>query len=173
MYSAGTLNIDLRELKDGITTSKHTLDDAFFEAIDAPDVHRGMLECELSIRKAETFFEVDFSIEGDILIPCDRCLEDMEQPISTENRLIVKFGPEYSEEDDIIIVDEEEGILDLEWFIYETIVLNIPIQHVHVPGKCDVAMMKLLNEHTVTRSGGQDDEKPVDPRWGKLAELIE
>lgn len=173
MYSADTLNIDLRELKDGITPFEYALDDAFFEAIEAPDIKHGALRCDLEIRKKETFFEVTYDVEGTVQIPCDRCLEDMDQPISTNGRLVVKFGPEYSEDDDIITVAEDEGILDMAWYIYESIVLNIPIQHVHAPGKCDAAMIKLLEEHTVTRSDGQDEEAAIDPRWSKLAELIE
>lgn len=69
-----------------------------------------------------------------IHIPCDICLDDMDQSIETDNRLVVKFGEDYSEDDDLVTVAENEGILDVSWFIYEFIALNIPIKHVHAPG---------------------------------------
>lgn len=173
MYSAETLKIDLKGLTDETSVFNYALSDDYFQAIDAPDVKKGNIECELSVKKGVSFFELNFHTEGIIQIPCDRCLEDMDQEICTDDKMIVKFGEEYSEEDEFVVVNEDEGILDVSWFIYEFIVLNIPIKHVHAPGKCDAAMMKLLNEHTVTRSDGQDDEKEIDPRWSKLSELLD
>ena len=51
--------------------------------------------------------------------PGDICLDDMDQTIETNDRLVVKFGEEYSEDDDLVTVAENEGILDVAWFIYE------------------------------------------------------
>jgi uncharacterized metal-binding protein YceD (DUF177 family) len=93
------------------------------------------------------------------------------KPINTDNRLVVKFGEEYSEEDDLVTVDENEGIIDVAWFIYEFIVLNIPIKHVHAPGKCNPAMIKMLEEHSATRSSDGDEEDAIDPRWSELEKL--
>ena len=84
--------------------------------------------------------------------------------------LRVKFGEEYSEDDDLVTVAENEGILDVAWFIYEFIDLNIPIKHVHAPGKCNPAMIEKLNEHSAARSG-EEEEETVDPRWEALLKL--
>ena len=98
------------------------------------------------------------------------CLDDMDQSIETDNRLVVKFGEDYSEDDDLVTVAENEGILDVSWFIYEFIALNIPIKHVHAPGKCNPAMIEKLNEHSAARSG-EEEEDTVDPRWEALLKL--
>ena len=98
-------------------------------------------------------------------------VDDMEQPVETDNRLIVKFGSTYSEEDDIIVVPEDEGILDISWFIYEFVMLVIPIRHVHAPGKCNPAMTKALEELSADRSSDEESDQPVDPRWEKLKNL--
>ena len=68
-------------------------------------------------------------------------------------------------------MDENEGILDLAWLIYESIALAVPIKHVHAPGKCNAAMTEKLNELSATRSGDETESKAADPRWAKLAEL--
>ena len=94
----------------------------------------------------------------------------MDQSIETDNRLVVKFGEDYSEDDDLVTVAENEGILDVSWFIYEFIALNIPIKHVHAPGKCNPAMIRVLEEHSAVRSG-EGDEKATDPRWAALEQL--
>ena len=32
-------------------------------------------------------------------------------------------------------------------------------------------MIKMLQEHSTTRSSGRDEEAAIDPRWSKLNEL--
>ena len=78
----------------------------------------------------------------------------------------------YSEDDDLVTIDEDEGVLDVSWFIYETIVLNIPIKHVHAPGKCNRDMMKALEAHSATRSDVEIEDS-IDPRWSELLKIKE
>ena len=171
MCSLEALKIDLKELKEGLNSCEVQLDDNYFEVINAPEVRRGELCVVLSIRKTGALFELDSHIVGSIHIPCDRCLDDMEQPINTDNRLVVKLGETHSEENDLLIVPEDKGILDLSWIIYEFIALSIPIKHVHTPGKCNPAMIEMLAEHTATRSSNGLDEESMDPRWSGLEQL--
>ena len=108
---------------------------------------------------------------GTVRIPCNLCLDDMDQPIDGEQRLTVKLGLQDGEDDDVVMVDENEGMLDLSWLIYETIALAIPIRHVHAPGKCNTAMLKALEEHSSDRSSDEESTEEVDPRWEKLKNL--
>ncbi len=170
MCNIESFKIDLKALPQGVSTLEFKLDDAYFEAIDAPDVQSGELLSSLSISRTDDFFELNFHTEGIVHIPCDICLDDMEQSIETDDRLLVRFGEDYSEEDDLVIVAENEGILDVAWFIYEFIALNIPIKHVHAPGKCNPAMIEMLQEHSAARSG-EEEEEIVDPRWAALLKL--
>jgi uncharacterized metal-binding protein YceD (DUF177 family) len=119
------------------------------------------------------------------VIPCNRCLDDMDHPIDTTERLIVKLGKDYSEEsDEIVVIPESEGVVNLAWFLYEFVVLAIPIKHVHAPGKCNKQMTAKLKKHTAKASDDSDsldmdeddmmDEEPEsasDPRWDTLKEL--
>ena len=171
MCSSELLKIDLKDLKEGLTALEYSLGDAWFESLDEDEIKRGNIRVRINVRRTENYFELDFHTEGSVVIPCDLCLDDMGQPIETDDRLIVKFGEEYSEDDDLITVDEREGSLDVAWFIYEFIALNIPAKHVHTPGKCNAAMIKVLEEHSATRSSGEDEETAVDPRWNGLEKL--
>ena len=171
MYSLERFKIDLKRLTDEVTTLEYDLDNRFFAALDSSELRQGTLHVSVSIRKATGFFELQFHSEGMVTVTCDRCLDDMDQPISTVNRLIVKLGPAYSEEDDVIIVPEDEGILDTSWLIYEFIMLAIPIKHVHAPGKCNPAMSKVLEELSTDRSSDEESNQPIDPRWSVLLHL--
>ena len=166
-----TLKIDLKGLKEGVNHLEFDLDDTYFKAVDAPEVSRGNVHVSLDIvRNGNDFFTLDFHEVGTLMISCDRCLDLMEQPIETTQRLEVNFGTENSEEGDLVTVAEDEGILDVTWYLYEFIALAIPIKHVHAPGKCNPAMVRALEEYSAARSG-EEDEQAMDPRWEALLKL--
>ena len=171
MCSLERLKIDLKSLTDEETVLEYDLDDRFFEALDGAEVHSGVLHVSVSIRKATGFYELRFHTVGTVDIPCDRCLDLMEQPIDTANQLVVKLGSEYAEDDDTVTIDENEGVVDVAWFIYEFIALAIPIKHVHAPGKCNPAMTQALEELSADRSSDEESTTEIDPRWEKLKEL--
>ena len=171
MCSLERFKINLKSLAEEVTTLEYDLDNGFFESLDGSDLNSGSVHVSVSIRKATGFFELLYHTEGTVTVTCDRCLDDMDQPIETDSRFVVKLGTVNSEEGDVIIVDEDEGIIDTSWLIYESIVLAIPIKHVHAPGKCNPAMSQVLEELSADRSSDEVSNQPVDPRWSKLAEL--
>ena len=172
MFDLETLNIGLTGMQEDFKEASYILDDSYFESLDDADIRHGNVNAVLSIRKAATGeFTVSMTIDGSVTVQCDRCLDDMEQPVSGSCTYIVKLGQDPSEEDDVIVVDENEGILQTAWLIYETIALAVPIKHVHAPGKCNDAMTKKLEELSATRSGDEAAEETIDPRWEALKSL--
>ena len=151
---------------------EYTLDDAFFKALNASEVKGGALHASVSIRKASGFFELHFHAEGTVTVPCDLCLEDMSQPVVADHTLTARLGAETNtDDDDTIMVDENEGMLDTAWLIYEFVALAIPIKHVHAPGKCNSAMTQKLAELSGAVRSGKEEEQATDPRWSALANL--
>ena len=172
MCSLEPFKIDLVRLCDADTVFDFSLHDDYFEAIGASEVRKGDLAVRLSVRKAGgRYFDLDFHISGTVTLPCDRCLDDMDVRIEADSRLGVRLGEEYSEDDDVVTVDESEGVIDVSWHIYEFIALNIPVKHVHKPGECNRLMIDMLEEHTAAGSGDRDDEETIDPRWSGLEKL--
>lgn len=195
-----TYRIDLKNLSRATEYRfDYVLGDDFFECVDGPEVRQGNVKVSLSIVYASSAFELDFHIDGVITTTCDRCLEDMEIPVETDNRLIVTFGETYEEiSDEHIVISEEEGFINVAWLMYEFIALAIPVKHVHDPGGCDEMMTLKLNELCVDEviddenlfqdvdnpgeirgddddsleSGSGRDRRPVDPRWDALRHLI-
>ena len=163
--------IDFKALTEDETSLEYDLDNHFFDALEGAQVQEGSLHVSGSIRKAVGFFELQLHTTGTIRIPCDRCLDLMDQPIEADLRLVIKLGDTYTEEDDIITVEEHDPVLNIAWFIYESIILAVPIQHVHQPGDCNDAMMRMLEEHSAARSSDADAQPTVDPRWEKLKSL--
>ena len=163
---------------------QYQLDDAFFLDLDAPEVQKGQVNVTLKVRKTSGVYQLDFHTEGEVVVICDRCLDEMEQPIETTDRLKVKLGAEYSEEDDMVIVPEEEGYINVAWFIYEFIALSIPMKHVHAPGKCNKDMVNKLSKHLRVSADEEEDEfdsivdtddrpQEIDPRWNELKKILD
>ena len=106
----------------------------------------------------------------------------MEQPIEAEECLKVKMGSEFSEIDDIVVVPEEDGYINVAWFIYEFIALSIPMKHTHPSGKCNKEMVGKLHKHLRTTVDEDSDEfveeaeaetREIDPRWNELKKILD
>ena len=185
-------NVDLKNLTPGVHEFDYLLENKFFVDIDGDQVQKGKVKVHLTVKRSSMMFEMNFQIEGVVMVPCDRCLDDMELPIDTHNRLVVKFGKEYAEEsDEVVVIPEEEGSINLAWSLYEFIALAIPMKHVHAPGKCNKTMSSKLKKHTARSASESDSEldddvvdddiviedeggmEASDPRWEALKGLIE
>jgi uncharacterized metal-binding protein YceD (DUF177 family) len=182
-------NIPLKNLSPGVHTYEYELDNKFFEAIDGEEFRKGDVKVALNVRRTLSSFEFNFNIEGLIKVPCTRCLDDMNLDVDTESRLIVKFGSEYSEEsDEIVIIPEDDGEINIAWFLYEFIALSIPIKHVHPTGECNrVVSSKFRKHRAVNIDDDEDDSDDLiaedsepqeeedtqsnDPRWDTLRGL--
>jgi uncharacterized metal-binding protein YceD (DUF177 family) len=180
-------NIPLKNLSFGVHTYEYELDRKFFEAIDGDEVRKGKVSVTVTVKRTSSTFECNFDLKGVVQVPCTRCLDDMDQEVESKNRLIVKFGQEYSEEsDEIVIIPEDEGEINIAWFLYEFIALSIPIKHVHPAGGCNRTVSAKFRKHRAVAADevGEDEveadeetfsddeeEQTSDPRWDTLKGL--
>ncbi len=101
-------------MSSDIQTFEYQLDTVFFSNIGADEIQKGKLTVNLTVKKIQMMYELNFQINGTIVIPCDRCLDEMDFAVDTNDRLIVKFGNEYAEEsDEIIVIPEYEGEINV------------------------------------------------------------
>jgi uncharacterized metal-binding protein YceD (DUF177 family) len=164
------------------------LDKGFFALIDdgTAELKKGNLEVIVALKKTSVTFELTFDIGGTVRVSCDRCLDDIPMEVDAKNKLIVKFGEGYSEEsDEIVVIPEEDGEINIAWFLYEFIVLSLPAKRVHPQGTCNKAMSSKLNKHRAKSSdedtdgdmdddmspGDDDDSSFSDPRWDSLKDV--
>ncbi len=177
MEKLGAYEIDLKGMAEDTCSYEYVLDDHFFESIEALDIKKGKVDVSLSVRKTAGIYELSFTMEGTVTISCDRCLDDMEQPISSEQVMKVKLGDEFAEEDDMIVVPENEGVIDVAWYMYEYVVLAIPMKHVHAEGECNKAMESKLSQYLCAQADDSDEEstasREIDPRWNELKKIID
>ena len=147
------------------------IDDTFFDGFEETEIKKGNVKVETRLNKKVNLLEFDFYIKGVVSISCDRCLDDFEMQIESENKLFVKFGEQFEEQtDEIITLSFEEHEIDLSQFIYEYIHLSLPYRRVHPDDEngeslCNKEMLKKLEEYSVR------EEEHHDPRWDDLKNL--
>lgn len=183
--------IELKGMQTDSVTHEFLLDTLFFTHIDGPEVQKGRVNVVLTVKRTPRAFELHFQTEGVVKVPCDRCLDEMELPVCSTDTLMVKFGTEYAEEgDNLIIIPEVEGALNVAWFMYEFIALTIPMKHIHAPGKCNKTVTSKLSKHLRTDSSDESsddsfdmgiedsiieevEEEQTDPRWNELKKIVD
>lgn len=156
----------------GLKTGSHQydfyIDEEFFEHFDQSEIRQAKVKVVCDLDKQQRMLVFHFRIEGTVVVPCDRCLAEFDQPVSGEERLIVKFGEEHGEEtEDIFIITENEHSFDLGPFIYEYINLLVPYRRVHGTDRegkslCDPQVVRYIRE---------DEQDRDDPRWDALKKL--
>ena len=69
--------------------------------------------------------------------------------------MIVKYGESYDDgADNLLTIPYSNSYLNVAYILYDTILLTIPLRHVHPMGKCNRAMAAVLSKH----KGGNDEE---------------
>ncbi len=156
-------------LKLGNHRFEFEIDNRFFEAFEYSEYKTGSLNVIVDMEKQQRMLILAFSVTGTIDVVCDRCLGIFPLEIKGENNLFVKFGSDNHEEsDDVVVIPEGETRFDAGHYIYEYIVLSVPIRHIHPESEdgtsgCDPEALKKLSE--------LKSREHTDPRWEVLKKL--
>nr|AOE13724.1 DNA binding protein [uncultured bacterium]CCG00727.1 protein containing DUF177 [uncultured Flavobacteriia bacterium] len=163
-------NIPFVGLKEGKHLFQYKVDNTFFELYDYNEFEKSSINVTLEFVKKSTLFELGFTASGTVNVPCDVTNEYFDLEITATLPLVVKFGQEYNDEnEEILILPHEVYQFSVAQFIYEMIVLGIPNKRVH-PKVLDGTMETEALEQLEIK-----EEKTVettDPRWDKLKNLI-
>ena len=168
---SGFYDIHLSELKEGSHAYDFEVDRDFFESYEKAEIRESDLKIRAILVKRSAHMELTVALEGRVMIECDRCLENYWQKVESENILLIKFGDQWEEVDDeVVMIPYGESSFDLSQFIYEFAHLALPMQRVHPEddngeSTCDPGMMEKLRSH----SGGSEEN--IDPRWKDLGKL--
>lgn len=182
--------LPLKSLAAGTYDYEYHLGKQFFTDMESADIHDADLDVKLAVTHKRDIYRVDFTITGTITLICDRCLDDLIMPVDTTYSIAVKYGEDYNDEaDDLLIIPESDNFLNVAYMLYDTVALTIPIKHVHPMGKCNRQMSAMLRKHRAHRPGDEDAEledtlidemesmdtdradTPTDPRWDGLKAL--
>ncbi|WP_420378475.1 YceD family protein [Gilvibacter sp.] len=163
-------------LKIGSHQFDYQIDNTFFEHFEYDEFHKADVKVDLELEKKSTLLDLHFQFNGTVNVNCDLTNEPYDQPISGNFDLVVKFGQEYNdEEEDLLILPHGSYEVDVAQYIYESIVLAVPAKRVH-PGVADGTLkseaLDKLEELSLNNQAEQSDEDQTDPRWDDLKKLL-
>lgn len=161
-------------LKEGKHIFNYTIEDKFFTLFEKSLINKALIQVRVELDKTSNLLTLMFYITGKLIQQCDRCLEDVDIPIETEEKLIVEFGDQasdISDVDNIQILEHSATELNIAQHIYDYITLQVPYRTIHpddANGKptCNPEMLAKLNEHLT------NNNEDTDPRWDKLKSLL-
>tara|TARA_R110002072_G_scaffold49375_3_gene134248 strand:+ start:1138 stop:1674 length:537 start_codon:yes stop_codon:yes gene_type:complete len=166
-------NIQYIGLKEESHLFEYQIGKPFFDAFNFDEFFDANITVALTLDKKSTLLNLSFKAQGTINVLCDVSGESFDQEIETELQLIVKFGEEYNDDnEEILILPYSEFQLNVAQYIYEMIVLSAPIKRVHpkiLDGSMESEALKKLEKLRVKEIKSTEN---VDPRWDKLKSLI-
>ena len=152
----------------GVHDFKFDIEDSFFADLDYSEVKQGTVAVALHVVREELMMTLTFNIDGKVRVTCDRCADEFDIPIQSEQVFFIKLGSEEVEEsDDVAVVPADQHAYDVRSLIYEYIILAIPIHRVHPEGQCNPEVLALLSHDEEP----DEEETVVDPRWAALKDV--
>lgn len=170
-------DIDIINLSNKKHSYVFDIDGHFLSNMPDSFLETGKLQANISLDKSETMMQVYFEIKGYVQLICDRSNELFDFVIESENKLIFKFGDEYQElTEDIVVIPRALQKLNVAQYIYEFIVLAIPIKKIHprfgdTESDEDIESEGNLIYSTSIPKFEIEDNAEIDPRWAALANL--
>lgn len=167
-------------LKLGKHHFEYQISNAFFEIFDYHEFNDSNIKVNVVLEKKSTLLELAFKHNGTVNVPCDSTSEEFDLPIKGTMKLIVRFGEQFNNDnEDLLIMPHGEFEVDIAQYIYEMIVLSVPLKRVH-PGVKDGSLnteaLTKLKELSVKEQKENNNKKQkeenIDPRWDKLKQLL-
>lgn len=159
MEIAKRYSIAYKGLADGKHEFSFDVGRELFEVFDCEEVRGGACRATVCMDKSQSALTLDVSIAGEVVVECDRCLEDCTLPVDYAGRLVVKFSDEIDDYDgEVMWIPAAEPEVDLAQYIYESILLSLPYRRVHPDGECDPAMTALFSVATAEEFDRMEEE---------------
>jgi len=128
----------------------------------------------LDLYRTRHFIRVDYSIEADVELRCDRSLEKFIYPIATSYDIIFKTDVKEETEDEDGAVrkfDFSSNTFNIEDEVKGSVFLEIPMQKLHPKYKDDEGNYKEFEARSFGNKENQESGEKIDPRWEELKKL--
>lgn len=158
-------------LKEGEHKFEYQIDKKFFDAFEYDEYLDVNLKVDLVFEKKTTMLSLDFLVAGTVNVPCDVTGEPFDMQVTGALNLLVKFGNEFNNDnEEVLIIPHTAHRIDLQQYIYEMIVLAVPLKRVSPQAQSErVESKKEKKEQKLNKN---IQKEVADPRWEKLKDLL-
>lgn len=153
--------VELSSKQEGKYEQDFVCDTEFFKNMEHPEIIRSDVKVHMDMTRRGDVYDMKFTVKGGIEVPCDRCLDPLPLDVDTSYELKVKYGEDYDDgTDNLLIIPYSDTYLNVAYILADTILLTIPLRHVHPQGQCNRAMAAALHRHTP--GGAAAEEAGID-----------
>ena len=165
------LTFSLQEKPDGKSERSVSLSEGDLELDDEATLKNG--EVNINFLKTNHFIEVDFTIDVNTELICDRSLKPFRKQLGGSYHIL--FEPDEIEDTEtdkgaVRQISAEDLTVDIEKEVRDTIMLEIPVRKIH-PDYFDSEGNPEKFETQYFGPEVDEDEDQIDPRWEKLKKL--
>lgn len=165
------LTFSLQEIPEGRSKRSVSLSDGELELDDEVTLKRG--DVEINFLKTNHFIEVDFTVDVETELICDRSLKPFRKELSGSYHIL--FEPDEVENTEtekgaVRQISANDLTVDIEKEVRDTIMLEIPVRKIH-PDYYDSEGNPEDFEIQHFGPEPEDEEDQIDPRWEKLKKL--
>lgn len=161
-------------LKQGKHEFEYTIENKFFESFEYDEFNGANIKLDVTLNKMSTMMELEMKARGTVNVNCDLTSEPYDQKIKADLELVVKFGDEYNNDnDEILIIPHSEYQINIAQYVYEMLVLAVPLKKVH-PGVLDGSLKsEVLDKlEELQPKDTKENKEDIDPRWDALKKLL-
>jgi uncharacterized metal-binding protein YceD (DUF177 family) len=162
-------------LKIGKHQFDYQVDNTFFAHFDYDEFNDASVKVSIILEKKSTLLELEIKHKGTVNVPCDVSGEEFDLAIKGNLKLVVKFGDAFNDEnEELLIVPHGEFQINVAQYIYESIVLSVPLRRIH-PGVKDGSLTEVIEklEALAPKENKESEQKnEIDPRWENLKKLL-
>ena len=98
------------------------------------DFDKADIKVNVTLEKKSTMLELAFKHAGTVNVPCDLTGEMFDLPVKGKIKLVVQFGEAFNNDnEELLILQHGEHQIDIQQYVYEMIVLSVPLKKTH-PG---------------------------------------
>lgn len=173
-------SIDFAHLKDGVHDFAFEVGADLIPGFSKEELKEVDLSVSVQLEKKHGLMSLDFSMDGTVGVVCDRCLEVCTLPVDYETELYVREMRRNDDDaENLIFIEKDDLSIDLTHFIYESIIVSLPLKRVHPLDDegnytCTGEIAKLVqleNDEESSEDKGADDNESIDPRWEGLKNI--
>ena len=162
------LQFQIQNIPEGESTESVYLSE---DDLDFDDSFLQQAEIDVRFFKSERFIDINFDVQADLKLICDRSLEEFSKTISGSYKVV------YSADETEIVISEKSAVkpippsleLNIENEVRDTILLQIPVKKLH-PKFID-SKGKAIDFEVKKFGDSEQDEDRIDPRWEALKKL--
>ena len=117
-----------------------------FETMDVTDISGADYKFRvIGTRLATNKLEIELEGEGSVVTQCDRCLDDVTINAEAAGVMVVYFGDEAKPFDGEEVTLQCGDELSIAQFVYDSIMLDLPIIRAHEPEDCNPEMLARIS----------------------------